>query len=195
MFNKCIFTGRLTKEVELRYTPGGQAVVNFSLAIPRSYTNQQNERETDFLDCVIWGKAAENMANTLSKGDIIGVEARAQKRSYDGNDGKKVYVTEFVVEGFPTYFKVKKWENGGQPTQQLNNSQQQQNPYQQTSQTPNNQFPNVNPYQQSSNRNNFAQGYPNTNNGLNNQSNFGNPFANQQFSNGPIEVSDEDLPF
>ena len=174
-----MFSGRLTKALEIKFTPNGKAVCNFSLAIPRAISNQNNEKETDFLDFVVWGKAAENMASILSKGDVIGVEARAQKRSYEGNDKKKVYVTEFIVEGFPTYFRVKKWENGGQPTQTMNGSQRQ------------------NPYQQAGNST-VAQNYPNYNNG-NNQPQFkNNPFGNQSGSqqfdpyaqiNGPIVVS------
>lgn len=116
MLNQCTFIGRLGKEVELRLTPGGKAVANFSLAVQRDIPNANNERETDFFNYVIWGKPAENMANQLSKGDLIRVTTRAQVRSYENpqNNGQRVYVTEFVVEGFPEFLKVKKWENGGQ---------------------------------------------------------------------------------
>lgn len=113
MLNQCTLAGRLAKDIEIRYTPNGKAVSNFTLAVPREYQNAQGEKETDFFNFVAWGKPAENMANHLSKGDMILVQSRAQTRSYD-KDGQKVYVTEFVVETFPKYIKVKKWENGGQ---------------------------------------------------------------------------------
>lgn len=122
MLNQCTFIGRLSKDVELRFTPNGKAVANFTLAIKRDIANQKGDYETDFFNFVAWGKAAENMANQLTKGDVIAVESKAQQRSYDGQDGKKVYVTEFVVNGFPKYLRVKKWENGSGNTK-TDNSQ------------------------------------------------------------------------
>ncbi|MEK5217801.1 single-stranded DNA-binding protein [Psychrobacillus sp. FSL H8-0487] len=113
MLNQCNFIGRLSKEVEMKVTPTGKSVANFSLAVQRDIPNASNERETDFLNFVIWGKPAENMANQLSKGDLIRVTSRVQVRSYE-KDGKRSYVTEFVVDGFPEFLRVKKWENGGQ---------------------------------------------------------------------------------
>ena len=112
--NLCVFIGRLSKEVELRFTPNGKAVANFTLAVQRDVPNSNNEREADFLNFVVWGKPAENMANQLSKGDLIRATSRAQTRSYEDpkNIGQRVYVTEFVVDGFPEFLKVKKWENG-----------------------------------------------------------------------------------
>lgn len=116
MLNQCTFIGRLSKEVELRFTPAGKAVANFSLAVQRDIPNANNEKEADFLNFVAWGKPGENMANQLSKGDLIRVTTRAQTRSYEDpkNIGQRVYVTEFVLDGFPEFLRVKKWENGGQ---------------------------------------------------------------------------------
>ena len=98
MMNRVVLVGRLTKDPELRYTPSGAAVATFTLAVNRTFTNQQGEREADFINCVIWRKPAENVANFLKKGSLAGVDGRLQTRSYDGQDGKRVYVTEVQAE-------------------------------------------------------------------------------------------------
>lgn len=92
--------GRLTKEIDLRFTSSGTAVGTFTLAVNRSFTNQQGEREADFISCVIWRKAAENLANFTRKGSQIGVEGRIQTRNYENQQGQRVYVTEVVVNNF-----------------------------------------------------------------------------------------------
>ncbi|HAC1155079.1 TPA_asm: single-stranded DNA-binding protein [Listeria monocytogenes] len=98
MMNRVVLVGRLTKDPELRYTPAGVAVATFTLAVNRTFTNQQGEREADFINCVVWRKPAENVANFLKKGSMAGVDGRVQTRNYEGNDGKRVYVTEIVAE-------------------------------------------------------------------------------------------------
>ncbi|HBM4523427.1 TPA: single-stranded DNA-binding protein [Listeria monocytogenes] len=98
MMNRVVLVGRLTKDPELRYTPAGVAVATFTLAVNRTFTNQQGEREADFINCVVWRKPAENVANFLKKGSLTGVDGRVQTRNYEGNDGKRVYVTEIVAE-------------------------------------------------------------------------------------------------
>jgi single-strand DNA-binding protein len=98
MMNRVILVGRLTKDPELRYTPSGVAVATFTLAVNRTFTNQQGEREADFINCVIWRRPAENVANFLKKGSLAGVDGKLQTRSYEGQDGKRVYVTEVVAE-------------------------------------------------------------------------------------------------
>ncbi|EAE5719435.1 single-stranded DNA-binding protein [Listeria monocytogenes] len=98
MMNRVVLVGRLTKDPELRYTPAGVAVATFTLAVNRTFTNQQGEREADFINCVVWRKPAENVANFLKKGSLAGVDGRVQTRNYEGNDGKRVYVTEIVAE-------------------------------------------------------------------------------------------------
>lgn len=98
MINRTVLVGRLTRDPELRYTPNGVAVANFTLAVNRSFTNQQGEREADFINIVVWRKQAENCANYLRKGRLAGVEGRIQTRHYDGTDGKRVYVTEVVAD-------------------------------------------------------------------------------------------------
>ncbi|HAA9000834.1 TPA_asm: single-stranded DNA-binding protein [Listeria monocytogenes] len=98
MMNRVVLVGRLTKDPDLRYTPAGVAVATFTLAVNRTFTNQQGEREADFINCVVWRKPAENVANFLKKGSLAGVDGRVQTRNYEGNDGKRVYVTEIVAE-------------------------------------------------------------------------------------------------
>src|SRR5690606_36499841 len=81
-----------------RYTPSGAAVARFTLAVNRTFSNAQGERETDFINCTVWRKQAENAANFLKKGSLAGVEGRIQTGSYDGQDGKRVYTTEVVAD-------------------------------------------------------------------------------------------------
>ena len=97
MMNRVVLVGRLTKEPDLRYTPNGVPVATFTLAVNRPFKNN-GETEADFINCVVWRKPAENCANFLKKGSLAGVDGRIQTRSYEGNDGKKVYVTEVQAE-------------------------------------------------------------------------------------------------
>ncbi|RMC36941.1 single-stranded DNA-binding protein [Lactobacillus sp. ESL0236] len=100
MINRTVLTGRLTRDPELKTTQSGLSVATFTLAVNRQYTNAQGEREADFISCVIWRKAAENFCNFTSKGSLVGIDGRIQTRSYDGQNGQKVYVTEVVVDSF-----------------------------------------------------------------------------------------------
>ncbi|EAC2998228.1 single-stranded DNA-binding protein [Listeria monocytogenes] len=98
MMNRVVLVGRLTKDPDLRYTPAGVAVATFTLAVNRTFTNQQGEREADFINCVVWRKPAENVANFLKKGSMASVDGRIQTRNYEAGDGKRVFVTEVVAE-------------------------------------------------------------------------------------------------
>jgi len=100
MINNTVLTGRLTKDADLRYTSNGTAVGSFSIAVGRPFKNQAGESETDFINCVIWKKAAENFANFTRKGSLVGIEGRIQTRNYENQQGQRVYVTEIVVENF-----------------------------------------------------------------------------------------------
>lgn len=100
MINRVVLVGRLTKDVELRYTTSGAAVGTFSLAVNRQFTNSNGERETDFINAVIWRKSAENFANFTSKGSLVAVEGRLQTRNYENQQGQRVYVTEVIVDNF-----------------------------------------------------------------------------------------------
>lgn len=97
MLNRVVLVGRLTRDPDLRYTASGKAVANFTIAVNRPFSNQQGEREADFINCVIWNKSAESLANYMSKGSLIGIDGNLQSRSYDGQDGKRVYVTEVLA--------------------------------------------------------------------------------------------------
>ncbi|MBO4245235.1 MAG: single-stranded DNA-binding protein [Bacilli bacterium] len=96
--NKVILIGRLARDPELRTTSSGIASLNFSLAVARNFTNQNGEREADFINCVAWRKQAENMAKYCNKGSQVAVEGRITTRSYDAQDGTKRYVTEVVCD-------------------------------------------------------------------------------------------------
>lgn len=98
--NTVQLTGRLVRDVELRFTSSGTAVGTFTIAVNRNYTNQQGEREADFINCVIWRKAAENFSNFTRKGSLVGIEGRIQTRNYENQQGQRVYVTEVVVNNF-----------------------------------------------------------------------------------------------
>lgn len=98
MLNRVILIGRLTKDPELRYTPAGVAVAQFTLAIDRTYSNPQGERETDFIPIVVWRQLAETCANYLRKGRMAAVEGKMQVRNYDNNEGRRVYITEVVAD-------------------------------------------------------------------------------------------------
>ena len=94
--NKVSLIGRVTKDIEVRYTPSEKAYVNFTLAVPR----RTSEDETDFISCTAWSKTAEIMGKYVSKGDRIGASGRIQVRNYENQEGKKVYVTEVIIEEF-----------------------------------------------------------------------------------------------
>lgn len=94
--NKIILIGRLVRDPELSYTQGGKAVCKFTLAVDRPYNGES--KEADFINTVVWNKAGENAAKYLAKGRQTAVEGRLQIRSYDGEDGKRRYVTEVIAE-------------------------------------------------------------------------------------------------
>ena len=98
MINRAVLLGRLTKDPELRYTSSGIAVTTFTLAIDRRTSNQQGERETDFIPIVAWRQLGELCANYLKKGQQAAIEGRIQVRNYDNKEGRKVYVTEIVAD-------------------------------------------------------------------------------------------------
>lgn len=110
--NKAILIGRLTKDPELRTTPNGRNVCQFSIAINRTYTNANGEREADFINCVVWDKQAENLVKYQRKGNQIAVEGRIQTRNYDDSNGKKVYVTEVLASNI-SFLDAKGTNNGG----------------------------------------------------------------------------------
>lgn len=129
--NRAILVGRLTKDPELRYTPNGVAVANFTVAVNRPFRNQQGEQEADFINCVTWRKQAENLANYMRKGSLIGVDGRIQTRSYENQEGKRVWVTEVLAESiqFLEYKKEIESDRGLVQQEQLAQSQQVETPF------------------------------------------------------------------
>lgn len=168
MMNRVVLVGRLTKDPELRYTPNGVAVATFTLAVGRTFTNQQGEKETDFINCVVWKRPAENVANFLKKGSLAGVDGRIQTRNYEAKDGKRVYVTEVLAESVQ-FLEPKSSASGDRGGSGSYNEQREQG----------------NPF----NNNNQNQRQNDTNKGYTRVDE--DPFAN----NGQIDISDDDLPF
>lgn len=192
MINRVVLVGRLTKDPELRYTQGGLPVARFTVAVNRTFSNQQGDKEADFINCVAWRKQAENLANFMRKGSLIGVEGRIQTGSYEGQDGKRVYTTEVVADsvqfleprgnggnsqpkqqgqgqfgGQPAYGGGQPAFSSQPPQQSFGGGAPQQDPFGSYQQTP------------PSNQQNYTRVDE-------------DPFAN---SKGPIEVSEDDLPF
>jgi single-strand DNA-binding protein len=97
MMNRVILVGRITKDPELKKTAQDIAVVNFTIAVNRNYTDQQGEKQADFISCVVWRKQAENVAKYVSKGMLLGVEGRIQTRQYESETGMK-YITEVLCD-------------------------------------------------------------------------------------------------
>lgn len=126
MINNITLVGRLTKDPDMKYTGNGTAVATFTLAVNRNFTNQSGEREADFINCVIWRKPAETLANYAKKGVLIGVTGRIQTRSYDNQQGQKVYVTEVIADNFQLLESKKadssqNTQGGGVSNSQTNN--------------------------------------------------------------------------
>lgn len=153
MINNVVLVGRLTKDPDLRYTATGTATATFTLAVNRNFTNQSGNRDADFINCVIWRKSAETLANYARKGTLLGVTGRIQTRNYENQQGQRVYVTEVVADNFQLL-----------ESRSANEQRQQSNPDSQNNQS-----------------------------GSNNSPDFGN--NPDPFSNGSIDIADDDLPF
>ena len=174
MMNRVILVGRLTKDPELKYTQSGVAVASFTLAVNRPFTNQQGEREADFISCVVWRKPAENVANFLKKGSLAGVDGRVQTRNFEGQDGKRVYITEVVAES--VQFLEPRNSGGGNDQQRSGGGNYGGSPQGQG-------FSYGQQDQNQQKQRNNNQGYTRVDD---------DPFAND---GQPIDISDDDLPF
>ena len=166
MINRVVLVGRLTRDPELRYTTNGAAVANFTVAVNRTFTNSQGEREADFINCVIWKKAAENFTNFTHKGSLVGLDGRIQTRNYENQQDQRVYVTEVVVENF-SLLESRSDANNQQQNSSSTNDYSHQPP--------------------KKSRNDAANAKSDVAN-----SRSGDPFAN---NSKPIDISDDDLPF
>jgi len=166
MINRAVLTGRLTKDAELRTTQSGLSVATFTLAVNR---HSKAKGDADFINCVIWRKAAENFCNFTSKGSLVGIDGRIQTRSYENKSGQKVYVTEIVVDSF-SLLESKK------------------------DRLANNNSGIDNNYEANSNNNGFSNTTTGTNytNNSSNESQAPDPFAE---SGDSIDITDDDLPF
>lgn len=98
--NKIVLMGRLVKDPEVKYTTTNKVVCQFTLAVERPFTGQDGKREADFINCQIWGKSAETLGNSVTKGQRVLVEGRLQISSYTAKDGTKRYATEVVCGSF-----------------------------------------------------------------------------------------------
>lgn len=168
MINRVVLVGRLTKNPELRYTPNGVAVTSFTIAVNRPFSNQQGDRDADFIPVVVWRRQAENAANFLQKGSLAGVEGRIQTRSYENNEGRRVYITEVVADSVQFLEpKGARHAEGGNFAAPVPSSPDQHS---------------YAPSNRQSNSGGQNQGAPS----------FEDPFANDS---KPIDISDDDLPF
>ncbi|CAK8054851.1 single-stranded DNA-binding protein [Eupransor demetentiae] len=183
MINRVVLIGRLTRDVELRYTQSGVAVGTFSLAVNRQFTNSNGDREADFINCVIWRKSAENFANFTGKGALVAVEGRLQTRNYENSAGQRVYVTEVVVDNF----SLLESKSESERRRAQNGSSNGGNDFGNggfNNQSAGNVDPFASANQNNQNNNNQAQS---------NGNDSTNPFA---AGNGDsIDISDDDLPF
>lgn len=180
MINNVVLVGRLTRDPDLRFTPSGVATASFTVAVDRNFTNQQGQRDADFINCVIWRKAAENFANFTHKGSLVGIEGRIQTRNYENQQGQRVYVTEVVVNNFS-----------------LLESKAQADAYRQQNGSANQGFtPNqgqnyqANPYGNPAPAPSQPSGFTNTNNDA---ANSADPFADN--NSDTVDIVDNDLPF
>ncbi|MDE1548321.1 single-stranded DNA-binding protein [Jeotgalibaca caeni] len=181
MINNVVLTGRLTKDVDLRYTSNGTAIGSFSIAVDRQFKNQQGERETDFVNCVIWRKAAENFANFTRKGSLVGIQGRIQTRNYENQQGQRVYVTEIVVENFTLLESRSVTEQRPRENNSSSTSNDRGNSYQSSSSNRNYNESNNQSYSSSGQSNDFSDYNSND-----------DPFLS---SGQSIDISDDDLPF
>lgn len=184
MINNVTLVGRLARDPDMRYTPNGVAVVNFTLAVNRPYRNQNGENQADFIQCVTWRKSAEALAQHQRKGNLIGVTGSIQTRNYENEQGQRVYVTEVLANSVQFLEPANRQQNQGQNQGQINF--QNQNPYQQQQQGNNNQ-PNQGQGQGNFQQNQQQQGQQ--------QGNFQQQNQQQGQPEGSFDISDDNLPF
>ncbi len=117
--NKVVITGRNVRDIELKQTSsGGISVVEFSVAVKRAFKSANGEYESDFFNCIAYRNIAELISRYVTKGDLIGIEGRLQTRNYTNREGKKVYVTEIIVENVE-FLQAKKQESSEEQEPQM----------------------------------------------------------------------------
>lgn len=122
MINNVVLVGRMTRDAELRMTQSNTAVASFTLAVNRPFKNQNGEREADFINCVIWRQAAENLANWCKKGALVGITGNIQTRNYENQQGQRVYVTEVVADNFQLLESRSQQNNNSNPMDDIDDS-------------------------------------------------------------------------
>lgn len=98
MLNQVVLVGRLGKDLEVEELESGKRVANATLAVPRSFKNENGEYDTDFIDVVIWNSIAENTAEYCRKGDLIGIKGRLETNNYETENGEKRKSTQVIAE-------------------------------------------------------------------------------------------------
>lgn len=175
MINRVVLTGRLTRDPELRKTQNGTSVVSYTIAVDRNF-HREGQPEADFINCVAWNRTAEVMAQYLHKGSLIGVDGRIQTRSYDNQQGQRVYVTEVVTDNF-TFLESRNTQsaNGGygQSYSQSGNGFQSNNTYNQPAPSFSQQDNNFQNSSATSNDNSF----------------------DSSFDDDTLDIASDDLPF
>ncbi|WP_187759487.1 single-stranded DNA-binding protein [Staphylococcus epidermidis] len=129
MLNRVVLVGRLTKDPEFRTTPSGVEVATFTLAVNRTFTNAQGEREADFINVVVFRKQAKNVNDYLSKGSLAGVDGRVQSRNYENNEGRRVFVTEVVADSVQFLDTKGNNQQNNQPQKQQEQTTTKNNPF------------------------------------------------------------------
>lgn len=119
MINNVTLIGRLTRDAELRYTPSNIATAQFNIACNRNFKNANDEYDADFINCVMWREQAERFCNWTRKGMLVGIVGRIQTRSYENQQGQRVYVTEVVAESFQVLEKRDNTTNQNSMTEQM----------------------------------------------------------------------------
>ncbi len=120
--NKVCLTGRITKNIELKYNQNNVAITSFTLAVTRKFKNQNGEYESDFINCIAYKSTAELLNKYVKKGDLLGIEGRIQTRNYEDKDGKRVYVTEVIVDSID-FLQSRKDESKQETTKTENTKQ------------------------------------------------------------------------
>jgi single-strand DNA-binding protein len=166
MINRVVLTGRLTKDIELRTSQTGTQTAKFTIAVDRGYKNQQGQKETDFISCVVFGKTAETMYTYLGKGSLIGIEGKLQTGNFQGDDGKNVRFTNVAVDNF-TFLESKSKETYNSPYQtNYKPDPAASNPYGQPAQNTMSPYQQQNQYNQKPTQQNpYSQGKMNFQNG------------------------------
>lgn len=119
MINNVTLIGRLTRDAELRYTPNNIATAQFNIACNRNFKNANDQYDADFINCVMWREQAERFCNWTRKGMLVGIVGRIQTRSYENQQGQRVYVTEVVAESFQVLEKRDNTANQNSMTEQM----------------------------------------------------------------------------